>query len=368
MIRYCLLIPIMSLTLFTNSVSSEDVMTLAQSRLINDGLFVDSDGTIYCGCGGLAGQTSVGVISPDGTVTQLPNKFAGTIDLTRVDEQLVVTNYDDNSLKAFDPKTNSVRQVINGLDGPSGIELLGDRLYVSNFGAPPGYRGQQITIVDAKTFEIIDAIKDDRLMRPQGMAVINKERMVIANGVNGRLFILDTTTGKLEDLTTLGLNTVNLAFDGTLIYSANNRAHQIMVTDLQGRFMTFAGDGVPETRNGALNEARFKNPLGVAFSLDGRMLYVSQAKDGVLRRITLPETRIDLAKTFAEFDIAKTPEGMRVPNEVKSVTFFELGRQTNNTRDVAVKAGMINADEIPFEEWSLSFVYQGKTFGFSYRK
>lgn len=344
---------------------AQEVTTLVKNRLINDGLFVDADGTIYSGCGGLAGRTSVGVIRVDEAVTSLPNKFAGSIDVVRVGDQLAVTNYDDNSIKVYDFKTNAVRQVTKNLDGPSGIELHAGRLYVANWGAPPNYAGHRISIIDAKTFELIAEIDDPRLFRPQGIVAIGDDRLVVANTVNGRLFLLDTTTQKLSELTTLGLNTVNLAFDGSLIYSANNKSHQIVVTDLAGRFMTLSGDGQPETRDGSLAKARFLNPLGVALSADGKSLYVSQAKDGALRKISLPETRINPAQVFKTRGIGLTPEGIHVPASVATVTFHQMGSSDNEIREVAVQRGLINKDAIPFEQWSISFVSDGKVFGFS---
>ena len=345
------------------SAIAQKVETIATDPLIKDGLYIDDDGTIYCGSGGLCGAKSVAKIASDGTVSPLPKQFSGSIDVTKVGNKLVVTNYDDGTIKTYDFESKQVETVTTDLNGPSGIAFDGNAVYVSQWGAPPKFDGQQIAVLDPESLKIVDRINDKRLNRPQGIVNISEDRLLVSNSQGGRIMSLNTKTKQISDFAMLGMNIVNIAYNDSLLYTANNRFHQLMVVDRDGRFMTFAGDGIPETKDGDLDDARFIHPLGVEFSRDGKYLYVAQSKDGSLRRITMPEMPETLEKRFSSTGIKLNKKGLILPKDVSAVTFFELGNEQIQTARVQVENGLIKADKFPFKKWSVAFKYGKKIYG-----
>ena len=344
---------------------AQKVETIVKNVLIKDGLYVDDDGTIYCGSGGLCQAKSVARIDTDGNVTALPKQFAGSIDVTKVDDKIVVTNYDDGTIRTYDLKTDKVETVVSGLNGPSGIAFNGSRVFVSQWGAPPKFDGHEIAVLDSNTFKVVDRIQDNRLNRPQGIACISEDQILVGNSQGGRIMSVNTKTNELEDFTMLGMNIVNIAYKDSLLYTANNKFHQLMVVDRDGRFMTFAGDGTPETKDGDLDSARFLHPLGVEFSRDGKTLFVAQAKDGALRKIIMPQMPENLEQRFKDTGILSTENGVKFPTDVSVVTFFELGKEQVQVKRVPVKDGLIKTSDIPFKKWSVAFKSGKKIYGFT---
>ena len=351
--------------LLTGICNAQKVETIVKDVLIKDGLYVDEDGTIYCGSGGLCQAKSVARIDTEGNVSGLPRQFAGSIDVTKVGEKLVVSNYDDGTIRTYDLKTEKVETVVSDLNGPSGIVFDGKRVFVSQWGSPPKFDGHEIVVLDGKTFKVVDQIKDNRLNRPQGIARIADDRILVSNSQGGRIMSLNTKTNELKDFTMLGMNIVNIAYKDSLLYTANNKFHQLMVVDRDGRFMTFAGDGTPETKDGHLNNARFLHPLGVEFSRDGKTLYVAQSKDGALRKITMPKMPETLEQRFKDTGILSNDNGIIVPADVSVVSFFELGKEQVQVKRLKVSDGVIKMSDIPFKKWSLVFKHDNKIFGFT---
>ena len=274
---------------------SQTVTTIATSPLINDGMFVGKSNNIYTTVGGLIGGTQVGKISPTGEVSVLSDGFSGTIDVYTADEELFyVTNYDDNTLKTYHTKTNKVSTITKGLDGPASIAV--DKkgfLYITNFGAPPAFAGNSITKVDPKSGEKSVFFQSKVLFRPQAIIYNPDGFFYLVNTPRGRIFKL-TENKVLSDFTFINAPIGNIAKKGNTIFGTSNRGHQLYVIDTDGNYMTFSGNGEAGTVDGTIENARFQTPLGLTLSNDKKILYVAQASNGSLRKITINDYQFNI--------------------------------------------------------------------------
>ncbi len=105
---------------------------------------------------------------------------------------------------------------------------------------------------------------------------------------NGREGLAD---GPLADATFAQPS--GLATDGQVLYVADSEASALRRVDPRaGTVKTLAGEGLFDfgLRDGALGEARFQHPLGLA--LAGSVLWVSDTFNGAVRRVSLPDARV----------------------------------------------------------------------------
>jgi len=267
------------------------VVTITQSPFIQDGLYVDSEGNVYTTCGGLVNKNTLGIYVPTtGEFKVISNDMMGSIDITSINNDILyVTNYDDNTLRKFNKKTGKTDVLTNGLDGPAGIEMdKQGNMYISSFGAPPNYKGNTIWKVypDGKK-EVV--VQDNELFRPQGLAWFDEETLLVSNSSNGKLFLLNVISKELKLFVNTGEWHGNLAIGRGKIYIASNRGHKILEFNRKGKLTATFGSSEPISKDGPLNTANFENPLGLAFSPDEKILYVSQIKNGKLRAIIFEE-------------------------------------------------------------------------------
>jgi DNA-binding beta-propeller fold protein YncE len=68
-------------------------------------------------------------------------------------------------------------------------------------------------------------------------------------------------------------------------YLSDSTRHRILRLDSEGNIQWFAGDGYPGLRDGPLQDARFKEPRGIAIDYVRKLLYVADAGNHVIRRI-----------------------------------------------------------------------------------
>ena len=250
-----------------------------------DDMYVDAEGIIYTGKGGLSNKTNLGKVLPDGTVSSVAQGMKGPISIVESPNGLFyVTNYDDNTIKSYNRATEEVITVATGLDGPSGIAIDSvGVVYATNWGGPPFYSGHEIhRLMPDGTFEVF---KDSPLFyRLQGIAFDDEGWLYVANTQNGRVFKLNTETAEMETLVTLGQNVVNMEFHNGYFYMASIQSDKIFRMDLEGNWSTFAGTGIPGGADGPVATATFNNPIGVGFSHSGDTLYISDTPQR-LRRI-----------------------------------------------------------------------------------
>lgn len=270
------------------ALHGQDVETVVAHPKIVDGLAVDADGHVYTTPGGLQNGTELGRVSPDGTYMTLVTGFAGPIEIQIYDNIFYVTNYDDNTVKTYNPVTKEVRTVASGFDGPAGIISDGEgTFYISCFGAPPTYAGNRIMRMTG-TGSVSVFFESDMLFRPQGIALIG-DYLYVADS-KGVILKIHTETSAHTVLAETGINLGNMVHKGTDLYVTAGPAHQILkVSTVDGEISVFAGSGQMGTKDGSLHEAQFVRPLGLAFNTSKSILYVAEgAQQHRLRKITMP--------------------------------------------------------------------------------
>ncbi|MCB0706688.1 MAG: hypothetical protein KDC34_15340 [Saprospiraceae bacterium] len=269
------------------AVSGQTVETVVSHPKIIDGIHVDAAGNIYTSPGGLQGGSAIGKATPDGVFE--PNfrgGFNGPIDIDEdADGRLFVTNYDNNTLKSYDPLSDELTTVVTGLDGPAGLTFDdGGNIFLTCFGAPPAYNGDQIIkVLPDGSSEIWLETSD--FLRPQGITFDDEGNLWVANTPTGKIFKIDTITKVPVLMLELGNKVGNLVFrkKDRLLYFPSQGNHRIYRMDLMGNLDTLAGTGSIGSVDGAAMSSTFNKPLGLGFTASEDTLYV--AEEGKLRRI-----------------------------------------------------------------------------------
>ena len=276
--------------LFVCGIFAQIVETLdIDSPISCDDMYVDSEGVIYTGKGGLSNKTNLGRVTPDGNVSSVAEGMKGPISIVEAPNGLFyVTNYDDNSIKSYNRETEEVITVATGLDGPSGIAVdSAGVIYAANWGGAPAYNGREIhRLFPDGTFEVFKF--STLFSRLQGIAFDDQGWLYVANTQNGRIFKLNTETAEMEILATMNQNVVNMEFQDGYLYMASIQSDKIYRMDLNGEWSAFAGTGTPGGIDGPIESATFNNPIGVGFSHSGDTLYVSDSPNRI-RRILFEE-------------------------------------------------------------------------------
>lgn len=73
--------------------------------------------------------------------------------------------------------------------------------------------------------------------------------------------------------------------EGQRLFISDSSNHRIVVTNLQGQFVSQVGDGTPGFVDGTISEAKFCRPQGVAFNPEKSVLYVADTENHALRQV-----------------------------------------------------------------------------------
>ena len=271
-----------------HNLSAQNVETVASHSKIVDGIHLDGAGNIYTSPGGLMGGFAIGKATPEGDFDPaFRSGFNGPIDIDENgDGLLFVTNYDNNTLKSYDPATDELTTVLTGLDGPAGLVLDSEgNVFLTCFGAPPTYSGNQVIKMkpdgSSETW-----LETSDFFRPQGITFDDGGNLWVANTPTGKIFKIDTVSKVPELVVELGAKVGNLVFRHAdqKLYFASQGNHRIYRMDLEGNLETLAGTGSAGSVDGDAMTAQFNKPLGLGFTASEDTLYV--AESGKLRRIT----------------------------------------------------------------------------------
>ncbi|HKR02527.1 MAG TPA: thioredoxin-like domain-containing protein [Pyrinomonadaceae bacterium] len=201
---------------------------------------------------------------------------------------------DEKGGRLFIADSNHNRIVITKLDGTL-LETIGT-----------GARGQADGAFESSSF-----------YRPQGMALDN-DSLYVADTENHLIRRIDLKARKVETIAGTGKQmeeygqsgparsiSLNSPWDlqlvGRTLYIAMAGPHQIWKLDLEKREVsTFAGSGREARRDGALSEAGFAQPSGLA--TDGKTLYVADSEANIIRAIDLASAK-PTVRTLAGGDL-----------------------------------------------------------------
>lgn len=160
-------------------------------------------------------------------------------------------------------------------------------------------------------------LKQAAFSSPQGLA-FDGDDLYVADTGNHRIRHIDLKrrtvstiagNGKPElarsgtfDALATGLRSPwGLALKGTDLYIAMAGNHQIWRLDLtDGKISRYAGSGREGLKDGALERSRFSQPSGL--SIRGDWLYVADAEDSAVRRISLKDRRVETLIGSGLFD------------------------------------------------------------------
>ena len=126
-----------------------------------------------------------------------------------------------------------------------------------------------------------------RFHRPQGLA-LDGETLYVADTENNQIRAIDFQARAVHTLMGEDLNSPwDLALKMGILIVAMAGTHQIWVIDLlHDRAYPYAGTGEEARRDGAVNEAAFAQPSGLA--IEDNILYVADAEANTIRAVALP--------------------------------------------------------------------------------
>jgi YVTN family beta-propeller protein len=133
---------------------------------------------------------------------------------------LYVANFGDqnysggNYISVIDSNTNTVTDTIIlpiGSDGPRGVNVLGDKVYVANF------RSNNVSVINATTNTVVDTI--DVGMGPRGILGYGTD-VYVENFDDGTISVIDTNTNTVTDTIDVGNSPAGMAVvDGQIFYT-----------------------------------------------------------------------------------------------------------------------------------------------------
>ncbi len=265
------------------------------------GVEVDAEGFVYCadfgsklGVGGTGG-TKVFKLDP---VTGKAEVFVDGLrgasgNAIGPDGDFFQSSVGGNFITRVKPDGTSSVFLTENLRNPVGIAIDEEgMLFVAN-------SGSNSILEVTPDGESSVFVSDPLLSCPNGITLDDEHNLYVANFNNGDVIKI-SWMGEASKLATLpGNNNGHLVHRDGFLYVVARGAHQIYKVSLQGEVELFAGSGKRGRDDGPALEATFSFPNDLAFSPDGKTLYVNENASTtephttlapmVVRRIRLPE-------------------------------------------------------------------------------
>ena len=185
----------------------------------------------------------------------------------------------------------------------------GDRLFV----ADSNHNRIIVSTLDGQLIETIGSgIRGDadgiftqaRFNRPQGLA-LDGDVLYVADTGNDQVRAVDFAMRAVHTVEVSNLRSPwDLALRTGILIVAMAGPHQLWVVDLlHDRAYPYAGTGEEGRRDGAVNEAAFAQPSGLAVDGASGVLYVADAESNTIREVMLPP--VNTVRTLAGGDLFK---------------------------------------------------------------
>ncbi len=300
-----------------------------------DGLLVTPDGTLY-GTEGFDG-TRLFTIELDGSTSVVVNNLNGPIDLDYdTSGNLFLSTFNNKGLYHITPGSPYQVELLATVNtGPSGVVVNRDNgdVFVSHYGSGfPGNGNSVYRVTPEGTSEVF--AQGNGLQVPVSLAIDEAGNLYAPNIANARLYKItqDGTVELLVELPTANLHPFNIGHiayaNGFLYVTGNSSQPLVFKVDLEGGYEVIAGDGTIGYQDGLGSEARFNAPNGIAASVTGDSLFVSELNQPGLIRI------IDLSTlTHSQHAMAREQGfalGQNFPNPAESATSlrYQVGKRT----------------------------------------
>jgi len=250
------------------------VRTIARFNAGSGGMDIDADGNIFMAdfggsTGGNPWGTSVFKITPEGSVSLFASGFNGASGNDFDTEG----NYYQSSISGgFVSKVTpdgTVTQVASGFSAPVGVVAAPDgSLFICNCG--------NNTIAKVSADGNVSTFSSGGLFNcPNGIEMDSDENLYVANFSNSNLVKI-TPDGEASILATMpGGNNGHLAIFGDFLYVVSRGLNRIHKVSFNGEVTLFAGNGTRGIVDGPLTSASFSLPNDLAFSADGKYIYVN---------------------------------------------------------------------------------------------
>ena len=242
------------------------------------GLAVDRTGTLYCadfgsklGRGGEGGDKVYRIDPESGEATVFARGLRGASgNAWAPDGVLYQSSIGGGTISRVRPSGKVETFVSRGLQSPVGIAIdEAGLLFAANCGS-----GSIVEIDSAG--EAVEFARSPLLSCPNGLALDDDHILYVSNFNNGDVLSV-SPSGEVARLATLpGNNNGHLTFHQGALYVVARSAHQIYRVGLDGETKLFAGTGERGRRDGPALEATFSFPNDLAFSPDGKVLYVNE--------------------------------------------------------------------------------------------
>lgn len=301
-----------------------------------DGLYVDAEGHLYATTGWLG--ATINRIEMDGTSSLFAGGIVGPIHLTATpDGRYFTTDFREATVSEIAPD-GTVSTFATTREGPSDLAVGPDgALYVTHYGDPFGFGdGDSVSRIAPDGTTTIYA-EGGTLRAPVGLAFDDAGHLFVANIGDGRITRIapDGTMSLFATVPPLGaptgLTLGHLVWGNGELYATYLDGHQVLAFDAQGTQRVVAGTGTAGRDDGPVAEATFDRPNGIALSVTGDTLFVSEYVG--------PNTRVrtisPVVAATANEDIGATGFGLDVaPNPTQGETHIRFRLHT--TADVAL--------------------------------
>ncbi len=297
----------MMVCLICLGVYGQDVSKLHLDEVITtDGLFVDSDGTIYA-TEGWSGD-KVYTISPSGVVSVFAQGLKGPIDILKgKDDNFYVSEWNAPQLSRIS-KTGKVEKFVSVKmgAGPMTQDTNGNLFVTHNVNDGTGYISKVTLSGEVSIFS-----EGQHLINPGGIDFDSNGNLYVSNFNNANIVKVDSK-GKQQVIATVPgdkeWRTGHLKIIGDVIYVSALMDHRIYKVSLDGKIETLAGTGEPGNAVGEAKKTKLFNPNGLFYDNNsGQLLFsIAFAKSGFIQKIKLNDP-IYRSEYFAGIAFRETP-------------------------------------------------------------
>jgi DNA-binding beta-propeller fold protein YncE len=293
---------------FTNEKSSENLKRILVRYEIEHPVVNDADHAIWKRYGAQAWPTRV-IIDPAGNLVGTAmgeGNLNGFVSAIRT----VIRVFDERGEIDRSPLPLDLerrRHADRPLLYPGKVlaDAATDRLFI----ADTNHNRIVVATLDGKLIETIGSglqgdadgiFSQARFHRPHGLA-LDGDILYVADTENNQVRAVDFPARAVHTLGGTDLNSPwDLAMRTGILIVAMAGAHQVWVIDLlHDQAFPYAGSGEEARRDGAIAEAAFAQPSGLAIS--GDTLYVADAESNTIREVSLPPA--NSVKTIAGGDL-----------------------------------------------------------------